>query len=443
MAAILVLAACVAGGWWALGTLREPEPEPLPEERYEPIDADVVAAWEAAGAEYGSIRIDERGITAWQPQSEEPGAGALAGFRFQPLPAGKLSGLPEPRVPFGLFLQGSMVTDQHAEEIARFEHLRILGLAINQLTDQGVAELARAERLRSLDLTRNPITSASLKQIARVRHLQTLDLNQTQVDDEGAAQLAGLKNLWMLDLTATRITDKGLKYVGRLPRLRMLYLTGLSGVTDAGIAQLKGCAELEFLNLAGTRVTDKSLKYVARLPGLRVLNLNGLSGVTDAGIAQLEGCAELEFLSVDSTGITGEGLAYLAGPAKLATLRAGNINWSDAGLDALGRLTSLRSLQLVGRLGEGRLEKLSGLTNLESLSLFHCGVNDEDLKILRGMKNLRELDLQWNPEVTDETLRHLAELKNLRQLYIANTGASFEGLVKLREALPELREGEE
>jgi len=360
-----------------------------PPEPAQPIDAKVVSDWEAAGGEYGWVRIDELGITSWQPQSEEPGPGALAGFRFEAFPAGKLAGLPQPEVPFGLYLEGCQVNDQHLKELVGFERLRILGLAINQITDEGVAQLATLKGLRSLDLTENPITSACMKHVGRLQGLQTLDLNQTLVGDDGVRQIAGLKNLWMLDLTATGITDEALKHVGKLPRLRMLYLNGLPSVTDAGMAHLKACSELEFL-------------------------------------------------SMNSTGITGEGLAHLAGLKKLTTFRA-NVMWSDAGLDALGKFKQLRVADVMGAsLGGGRLEKLAGLTNLEELRLSYTRVGDEDLRALRGMKNLMRLNLQGNDNVTDEGLAHLMNLKKLKWLHLSGTGVTTEGAAKLKEALPEL-----
>lgn len=91
---------------------------------------------------------------------------------------------------------------------------------------------------------------------------------------------------------------------------------------------------------------------------------------------------------------------------------------TDAGLEALGGIPSLRVLVLSGNPGvKGPgLRHLSGLPRLERLSLAHMDTADRHLAILRALPSLRYLDLSYNHGFTDEGMQHAAALPGLRTL---------------------------
>lgn len=60
------------------------------------------------------------------------------------------------------------------------------------------------------------------------------------------------------------------------------------------------------------------------------------------------------------------------------------------------------------------------------LQMANSDVNDETLRYLAGLKQLRELDLN-NTQVTDAGLKELAELPKLRDLRLARTKITDDG----------------
>ncbi len=98
--------------------------------------------------------------------------------------------------------------------------------------------------------------------------------------------------------------------------------------------------------------------------------------------------------------------------------------------------TSLKFLQVWGRkLSEDELKVLSELSNLESLNLADCDIDDHDLLILRPcLQNVKTLWLNNNP-VSDVSMPLIAELSSLEGLGLANSQVTDAGA----ERLPELK----
>lgn len=61
---------------------------------------------------------------------------------------------------------------------------------------------------------------------------------------------------------------------------------------------------------------------------------------------------------------------------------------------------------------------------------------DDDLKLLKDMKNLKRLDLSFT-RITDQGLTHLRELKDLERLNLRNTKTDPAKVKDLRAALPD------
>ncbi|HEX4129632.1 MAG TPA: SUMF1/EgtB/PvdO family nonheme iron enzyme [Pirellulales bacterium] len=79
-----------------------------------------------------------------------------------------------------------------------------------------------------------------------------------------------------------------------------------------------------------------------------------------------------------------------------------------------------------GKIADGRLEKLIGLDNLESLDLHNTSVADKGLADIAGVTSLKSLSLAGTA-VTDAGLGHLALLQHLESL-------NLEGLKKVTDA---------
>ena len=82
------------------------------------------------------------------------------------------------------------------------------------------------------------------------------------------------------------------------------------------------------------------------------------------------------------------------------------------------------------------IEKLGGKVRFEGdkvveVDLEGKRIRDEDLKLLKPLRNLRKLDLEETP-ISDEGLKHLAELTSLEYLDLEETRVTDAGMVHLK-----------
>lgn len=75
---------------------------------------------------------------------------------------------------------------------------------------------------------------------------------------------------------------------------------------------------------------------------------------------------------------------------------------------------------------DGGLEQIKGLKNLRKLDLHGTGITDAGLAHLAGLQDLRYVNL-YDTKITDAGLDHLKGLKNLKKLYVWQTGVTPEG----------------
>lgn len=64
------------------------------------------------------------------------------------------------------------------------------------------------------------------------------------------------------------------------------------------------------------------------------------------------------------------------------------------------------------------------------------GMNDVDLRIVRALSSLEEIDLR-NTQITDDGLAYLLDMKNLKKLNLEGTRVSNKAVNLLQEALPD------
>jgi hypothetical protein len=91
---------------------------------------------------------------------------------------------------------------------------------------------------------------------------------------------------------------------------------------------------------------------------------------------------------------------------------------TDKGLEYLKDLKNMKVLNLGSHtFGEGVIH-LGGMTKLEQLTLHKVRADDESLKFMRNLKQLKILSMTLNPVATDKGMEHLAELRELESLYL-------------------------
>ena len=114
--AIPLLLAVFAG----IGRTDDPAAQKLP--------AELVAAWEKAGARVGWMADDQFGCP--RPREGAEGKkGEVPAFRFWKWKAGVMAQLPQPQTAFGLYLTETQVTDAGLKELSGLKSLQSLDLA--------------------------------------------------------------------------------------------------------------------------------------------------------------------------------------------------------------------------------------------------------------------------------------------------------------------------
>ncbi len=118
--------------------------------------------------------------------------------------------------------------------------------------------------------------------------------------------------------------------------------------------------------------------------------------------------------------------------ANVAEVYLTNSNVGDADLEHLKGLTQLRFLDLGGtKVGDVGLEHLSELTHLEWLDAGTTNVTDVGLKRLKGLTRLRKLFL-WYTKTSDAGLEYLKGFTQLQWLYLDGTNVTDAGLQRLK-----------
>ncbi len=130
------------------------------------------------------------------------------------------------------------------------------------------------------------------------------------------------------------------------------------------------------------------------------------------------------------------GVGALSGEIKIETISPSGVpNPKGEGfLQSFKRLS--RADLSYAPIRDDDLRHFSGISNLQSLSLYHTSVGDEGMKHLQQLTKLEELSLE-NTQVTNAGLEYLRGMKNLKLLYLQRSHVTQEGIEKLEQALPD------
>jgi hypothetical protein len=176
------------------------KPNPPPARDFGGIAADVVAAWEKAGAKFGWLTTNDQvklippdelpfvRHRRWTIRKQTPPALPTFASPVWPLAVG-LDKLPKSTAPFGLSLAGNQVTDGWIKELAAFDQLAALDFSRTQVTEAGLLDLAPLTQFHWLFLDGLPVTDVGLKNLTGFKQLHTLSLFDTNVSRAGVAAL--------------------------------------------------------------------------------------------------------------------------------------------------------------------------------------------------------------------------------------------------------------
>jgi Leucine-rich repeat (LRR) protein len=192
---------------------------------------------------------------------------------------------------------------------------------------------------------------------------------------------------------------------------------------------------------------DAALRTIAKINGVEVLRVGGRT-LTDAGIEALRGLKSLRLLHIGiAKHFTGESLSELRECKQLTSLVIPATDLTDAGMENLKYFPQLEELSIgfvqspsplevtakQSSITTDGLEQLKGLRNLRRLQL--CGF-DAALKqtaTIEVLAKLEVLDLADVPALFSKGAIVPRSLQHLRKVAIHNTATPKEALSQLRE----------
>lgn len=178
---------------------------------------------------------------------------------------------------------------------------------------------------------------------------------------------------------------------------------------------------IDLIDLVGTNISPPDLVRLSDLKGLRFLYLPGPMWNPSAG-ARIDYSGDLKHIA---NIMTLEDLSF-------SYTYLESIKFQDDGLEAIKSLgPSLKKLSLENTAVKGR--HLAAFTNLRSLDLVYCPVDDKGMLQLQGLTSLEELLLR-DALISDSGLASIASLENLKALDLSGTA------LPLLKLLPKLRE---
>jgi len=279
--------------------------------------------------------------------------------------------LPELRV---LHLAQTEVADDDLAALRKFPELRVLLLTDAKVTGPGLVHLKQCRKLEVLDL---PPTVAG----EHLVHLQGLSLRSFTFPD--AAQDAALRYLANMDtlnsLSLPDITDEGMKTVASYANLESLAMWRCARVTAAGYAHLEKLRNLRFVGLP-SNAPGSVTAVLGQLPNLQHLMLNDTVAIADGDLAPLTKAPafkqlllgkafsdaalvhvgrmpKLQTLDLWSPRVSAKGIAELQNYWTLETLQIPDARPDDEMVEALARLSQLKSLRVRG-LSSTQLQRL-------------------------------------------------------------------------------------
>jgi formylglycine-generating enzyme required for sulfatase activity len=312
-----------------------------------------------------------------------------------------------------------------------------------ELTAAQLSAILAAPQLRGLLLSNiGPgVGDADLALLTQHSHLELLQLTGApKLTDAVLAHCANLSQLELLQLDSAAISDEGLKLLPELTTLKTLRLAGTASrgqvlsrlrgspldsfacehVDDDGALLLAGFSTLREASLAGSSLTGRGLAKLARLPRLQSLDLASCASLRDEDFAVLGGAYELRYLHMEQTAAGDRAAAAIVALNNLDDLVMGSSELTDAGLQKLCGIVSLRSLRLTPeaiRISDAGLVDLWRLVNLHSFAIASPQVTGSGLATLHELPALEWLHVE-GAKLGDVACEHIAKSRSLQQLTI-------------------------
>jgi Leucine-rich repeat (LRR) protein len=345
---------------------------------------------------------------------------------------------------------------------------------------------------RAIELT--PSSGLALEVVRYFPELDHLSIGGSDVNVETSKAMEGLVVLTGLNISDAVVSESCLRSLTRIPELRLLHLRNCTISKNAAecLAQFSSLLDVKF---EGCDPPPEFIQEIKEIPNLRIVKFdrcpidnNKLQcmhhspfpvtiqfdgcPITEVGMLELrEANPAWEIIYQDQSASNTSAL-NVAQPNRIPSkVEIGSVELlsfqgelvSNATLQALKNAKGLRHLSLKNMNAEKvTSEGLKVLEQLPNLTEFHYTdsiISSEDINVIARLKSLRHLHLNnsklsdvnveaishdtslellslWGCPVTDESVDSLSKMNSLKSLWIGSTRISANGLLKLKDALP-------
>jgi serine/threonine protein kinase len=193
----------------------------------------------------------------------------------------------------------------------------------------------------------------------------------------------------------------------------------------------------------GAQVTDDDFTRLSGLRDLESVRLAHLTSLTGSGFAAFAASADsMRSFAVYNSPLQPQHMGLIT---QFKNLRLLELNRAPSltaeSLTKIQVFKELTQLRLLGQMNltDKTLMQLAGLTKLTELSIPATAVTDEGLVALKGMKALTSVDLGGCKGITGSGLAHLAGARELARIHLAHSEvtdvalAHLSGLTRLRD----------
>lgn len=339
---------------------------------------------------------------------------------------------------FYIGLWGAAVDDELIQQMRHTPALSWIELHEPHISDAALETLARLPKLRSLSI--KPIeryVKPGFDPLMYCFPNLPPQADRPRVTAAGLAAFASAPALDTLDLTDTQVQGRDLGVLASIPTLAHLALPG--PVDAETMPHLQACKRLHGLTLANREVSPDEIERLAEWRNLRKLTLLHVP-LSDQALESLGRLDHLNTLELIDCGVTDERLGHLKLPPTVTTLSLRQNSIAGPGLSALAG-SSVKSLGLeYTDIGDDTLGCLAAIGSLRKLSVQHCAkITDAGIRggALQAMKQLEELNLRGQKQITDACLDDLAHFGHLRSLGVRSVAITAAGVERLKRDMPD------
>ena len=305
------------------------------------------------------------------------------------------------------------LSSKDISDLSGIENLSSLtSLSLNDNFIEALSPISELTNLQFLDLGDNAISS--IKDISKLTKLTYLDISNNFIED--ISGISNMKNLTILDLSNNNI--ESIEALKNLTKITNLNISN-NDIVSEDLGEIENLKSLEIFyaencNLYDiSKITSKNLKdinlsnnYIDEISSLNnnkdLISIN-LSNNNIKDISSLSASSNLKNLNVGENIVNNNGASVVKNFNKLENLNISN--GSITSIDTLKNLTMLKGINLDGNKILD-LSPLNNKQNLEVLSLSDCNINNNQLKSINSLNNLKEIDISNNNITSIESLNN-------------------------------------